>query len=297
MDLGQIANALESQFPDAGPLRPCRLLGTGFNSVAVETNNDLVFRIGRTSLAGYAKEARLLPALAARVPTPIPNPRWFVESSEAFPYGAIGYEKIAGSPLNALPENCDVLAADVARFLHALHGFPADEAAALGVPLAGPAARWLGPLRDEAMASLRELMTATEIARLDSWWDDVLADSELEQYVPALCHYDFWMENLLVDLEGGRLAGVLDFERALVGDRAQDFATLLDLGEPFVEAVEQVYSSFGGTLDPGHAHRRKRHWELRPLGGLSYGIRHDNPHEIASAIAKLRRGPVLHGAF
>ena len=293
MNLDQIADALEAEFSGLGSIRRCKLLGSGFNSIAVETNNGLVFRVGRTSYANYSKEARLLPQLATKVPVPIPSPRWFVESSDMFPHGAIGYEKIDGLTLTHAADPHDQLANDLANFLRALHAFPVVEATSLGVPRARPVASWLAPLRDEAMPVLGDLTTAAEIARIDAWWSEVLGDTELEGYAPALCHYDFWMENLLVDGTGTRLAGVLDFEDALIGDPAQDFATLMDLGEPFVADVERAYVAAGGAFDRGYAHRRRRHWELRPLGGLSYGIRQNDRDEVVDYVAKLRRGPVL----
>jgi hypothetical protein len=42
------------------------------------------------------------------------------------------------------------------------------------------------------------------------------------------------------------MIGIIDFESAIIGDPAQDFASLLYLGEPFTSFVINVYRALGG---------------------------------------------------
>jgi hypothetical protein len=48
------------------------------------------------------------------------------------------------------------------------------------------------------------------------------------------------------------------------------------------------------VLDATFAYRRRRLWELRELEGLAFAIRTADAAEIADALAKLRRGPILY---
>jgi aminoglycoside phosphotransferase (APT) family kinase protein len=97
-----------------------------------------------------------------------------------------------------------------------------------------------------------------------------------------------------VDEGATRLTGVVDFEDAALGDPAQDFATLLHLGESFAARVNAAHAAAGGVLDATFAYRRRRLWELRELEGLAFAIRTADAAEIADALAKLRRGPILY---
>ena len=293
-DLTAIAAGLRAAFPTLGPRAPLRLLGVGFGSVVVETPGGVVFRIARHRAAaeGHAREARLLPALRQRVPLPVPDPRWSVRPSATFAHGAIGYPKLPGQPLT--PERLargasDEIASDLARFLADLHSFSTADAEALGVP--NDDRRWeaIAARRDRSLPILRQTLDRTEYARVAEWWDDFLSDQTMREYAPALCHGDFWHENVLVDEAARRVAGVLDFESAEIGDPAEDFATLLYLGERFAAAVLTAYESAGGTVDAGFRYRVSRLWALREARVP------DDPAELEDQIRKLRASPILAG--
>jgi aminoglycoside 2''-phosphotransferase len=299
LDLDRIADRLRRLFPDPGEVRPARLLGVGFGSVVVEVG-ERVFRLARNPVAAeaQAREVRLLPELARWLATPVPDPRWHAGAREDFPFGVMGYPKLAGRPLSPeLVAGSDSLAisADLAAFLAELHTFPTERAVALGAP--GPAERRaaIEALADEELPLLRELLTADEHRTVSRWWDDFLTDPELRSYTPRLVHGDLWYENVLVDDAAREVVGVVDFESAAVEDPAQDFATLLYLGERFVERVVDAYVASGGRLGGGFSHRLRRHWELRELGAVRYALRFDRS-ELADALRKLRAGPVLGGA-
>lgn len=57
-DLDRLAVAIERVFPELRPSRPLSLLGRGFRSVAVETPNGVVLRVGQSPDAAedYARE-------------------------------------------------------------------------------------------------------------------------------------------------------------------------------------------------------------------------------------------------
>ena len=201
-------------------------LGVGFNSIAVETDSGLVFRVARTpgTAAGFAKEQRLLPRLSGVLPVAVPDPQWFAAETEHFPYGVIGYPKIEGRTLHPslLKTNRQIgLAGQIANLLEALHGLPLGDVARLDLP--GPVHFPIKyrTVAKETLPVLRQRMTSKEVDCIDRWWDAFLADERMTLFEPALTHGDFWFENMIVDQAASRLTGVVDWEHAAIGDRAQ----------------------------------------------------------------------------
>jgi aminoglycoside phosphotransferase (APT) family kinase protein len=298
LPLELLSARLAVAFPDLGGPVECRMLASGFRSTVVETSAGIVLRIGKNEAAarGFAREARLLPALAGRLPLTVPNPHWYCPPSRLFPFGVLGYEKLPGvtlSPERLAHSHYHEIARDIAHFLVALHSFPAHEATALGMPVERGVASWLASVRDRIMPTLRKRLSEAEHRRLEEWWLGVSTDSSLNSYEPALCHGDLWYENILVDEQSGRVIGVLDFENAAVGDRARDFATQLHLGPDFAQQVVAEYRKAGGTLEEGIEHRMDVWWTLRELDGLDFALRTNDRVELDDAMLKLRRGPVL----
>ena len=273
-------------------------LGVGFNSIAVEAEGGLVFRVARTegTAVRFAMETRLLPILGASLPVAVPEPLWFSPGSDHFPFGVIGYRKLESKPLRPDSLNADnraALAEQVARTLVALHKMPPRDVAGLGLPQpeAMPANYQL--LTEETLPVLRDRMTRAEFDRIDRWWEAFLADERMTQFEPTLTHGEFWFENMIVDQDASHLTGVVDWEHAAIGDRAQDFATLLHLGEEFTTAVIESYQSVGGRFGEDTHYHMRWLWELREFYGVLYGVRFDDEEELLDSIQKLRTGPLL----
>ena len=77
-------------------------------------------------------------------------------------------------------------------------------------------------------------------------WDEYEGD-------PSFIHLDFRGNNILVDPTSGRLAGVIDWGNAAVGDPALDFMWLaVWRGWPFAQAVLKHYA---GSVDAGFVER------------------------------------------
>jgi aminoglycoside phosphotransferase (APT) family kinase protein len=298
VDSDAVARGLRETFPDLGDVSVVRVLGAGFNSVAVETTGTLVFRIALTAGTAerFAMETRLLPLLRERLPIAVPEPRWFAETCAAFPLGVSGYPKIEGQVL--MPEmlgtgNIDGLASRTAEVLLAMRRFPVDEALALGLP--GPETRpthYEVP-RAETMPALEQHLTPQEFETVRRWWEVFLSDDCMRRYEPSLCHGDFWFANMLVDAGASRLAGIVDWEHATVFDAALDVSTLLHLGEEFMARVIEAYRAAGGAFDADDAHRMRRYWQLRHLYGVLHSVRFYDDAEMVDSIRKLREGPLL----
>ena len=297
-----LGRTLESAFPDLGRVAPLTELGEGFGSLVVETAGGVVFRIGKNSQAsvGYALEERLMPVLQPLVTVPVPAPQWRLASSEQFPFGLIGYRKLAGQTLH--PESLAGrdgrgVAADIARFLYDLHRVPRHLASAIGVP--GPPDPRLSnveEVRDEVIPVLRDILSGPEQAQMSEWWDAFLKDERMQQYEPVVRHGDLWYEHILVDSSVGKVVGVLDFEDTAIGDPAVDFATQLYLGKDFARLVVDRYAGLGGVVDPLVWHRMGRLQVLRELRGLRSAIRLDDQPEVEASVDKLRRTPLFDRA-
>lgn len=296
-DHATIARGLSEAFPELGAVVVTKTLGTGFNSIAVETNSGLVFRIARTegTAVRFEIETRLLPLLRASVPVAVPEPQWFAPQTSHFPLGVIGYPKISGRTLqpDLINEgNLPALAAQTARFLIALHDVPVSEVSEAGLPQPEATFAQYRALAGETRPVLKARVTPVEFGRIDRWWEAFLADERMKRFKPAVTHVDFWYENLIVDEDAARIVGVVDWEHAAIGDRAQDLATQ-NLGSVFTEAVLRAYRELGGRLDDEDRYRIRRLWELRHFFGVLYGIRFNDEEEIVDSIRKLREGSVL----
>jgi aminoglycoside 2''-phosphotransferase len=298
-NLAGLAADLRATFPGLRVAAPLRVLGAGFHSLAVETGDGVVFRVAgnREATAGHAREATLLPALRARLPLVIPDPRWYTGPSALFPFGVIGYRKVPGMPLDPsrlLRAETSALAAALGAFLHALHSFPAPEALALGVPGPDVQRGHLEQVRTTVLPPLHAALSAGEYRSVEQWWDRMLADPAMTPDPAVLCHGDLWYENVLVDPVRSVVTGVVDFEDANVGDPAQDFAALRYLGDRFVAATIDAYRVVGGPLTPRFAHRLQRYWELREFGGVHFAVTHADEAEFADSLRKLRAGAILN---
>ncbi|PKB19256.1 aminoglycoside phosphotransferase (APT) family kinase protein [Novosphingobium kunmingense] len=108
------------------------------------------------------------------------------------------------------------LIGDIARELAAIHTLPVD---GLPVPVMDTAAA-LGELKSRFL----DYGGDRPILALALRW---LEDNLPAPVAPRLCHGDFRLGNLLVEVEGadrGRLAGVIDWELAHLGDPHEDLA-------------------------------------------------------------------------
>src|SRR5688500_6362518 len=126
---------IREQFPDLAGLA-VEPYGSGWDNTAFLAGGRIVFRFPRKEMAVafLETEARVLPALAPRLPLPVPVPRWIGRPSERFPWPFAGYERLEGVTACAahLGEAERVaLAPALGEFVRALHAVPTD---GLGLP-------------------------------------------------------------------------------------------------------------------------------------------------------------------
>ena len=217
-----------AQFSDLAPVRVAPL-GVGWDNTAFLVNDVHVFRFPRREIAVplLEAEARLLPAIAPRLPLAVPVPDRIGRPSARFSWPFLGYRFVPGRTADRahLSETQREAAAEpLGRFLAALHGFPVDEALALGGVGDTIGRLDLAKKVPEALERLARLPAEV----LGSAPDKVrsILEGSARIRAPAarvLAHGDLYVRHLLVDDAGG-LCGVIDWGDLHIGNPAVDLS-------------------------------------------------------------------------
>jgi aminoglycoside phosphotransferase (APT) family kinase protein len=217
---------IEAQFPALAPARVERF-GVGWDNAAFRVNGSYVFRFPQRQMAVACleSETRVMPAVAPRLPLPVPSPAFVGRPAGGYPWPFAGHALVPGRTACAanLDEARRTAAAEpLAHFLAALHSFPAAEAARAG---AGPDT--LGrldlsrrrPWARERLAELARRGLVEDVRPFAAVLD--AAPPSYESRGDTLVHGDLYVRHLLVD-EAGRLSGVIDWGDVHLGDPAAD---------------------------------------------------------------------------
>jgi aminoglycoside phosphotransferase (APT) family kinase protein len=205
IDEALVRRLLSEQFPRWGGL-PLTPFGAGTDHVMMRLGDDLVVRLPRREAKAIELEQRWLPFLAPRLPLPVPVPIGFGEPSPEYPARWSVQQWLDGDhDFTDLP----ACATRLASFLTALR--EVDTAGAPAGYRGGRPADWTGAVE----AGLRDF----DVPGGAALW---AAQAELPGWdgPPVWTHGDLLPTNLLA--VGGRLAAVLDFGCAGVGDPACD---------------------------------------------------------------------------
>lgn len=218
----QVRRLIGDQFPQwAGlPVRP--VAKSGWDNVTFHLGDAMVVRL--PSAAEYAlaveKEQRWLPALAPRLPLPIPVPIAKGHPGASYPFSWSIYRWLHGEPASADHIADPVrFALDLAGFLAALQNVDAADGPQPGKHnwFRGATLRTYETQVQHALTALEGQIDA-DLAReiwktaLDAPWNGV----------DTWFHGDIAPGNLLLD--GGELAAVIDFGTCGVGDPSCDMA-------------------------------------------------------------------------
>ncbi len=263
-----VRDLLRDQHPDLAD-RPVRLGARGWDNQLWRLGDDLAVRLPWATGSADAllrKEHAWLPALAPRLPLPVPVPQRLGEPSALFPRPWIVTTWVPGEPADRAPVTRAAEAATtLAAFLTALHQ-PAPEEA--------PADRFGrgGPLAACSEGFTRQLTEATEAGLIPDpdaareVWEDAAAAPGWAG--PALwLHGDLHPANVLT--ADGTICGVVDFGDLSAGDPAGDLAaawTLLPDG-----AADLFHAAYRPAPDAATL-RRARGWAAgRALAGILIG--------------------------
>jgi len=255
IDTDLVARLIAAQFPQWADLPVAPVPTSGWDNRTFRLGDELTVRLPSAEryVLQVEKEQRWLPLLAPRLPLPIPTPVAHGAPGEGYPHPWSVLRWLDGEPAITAPiEDHTAFAATLAEFLAALAAVdPADG------PAPGPHNFWRGgPLttyEQETHDAVAALGPRIDRAAVLAAWDDAMAATW--HGAPVWFHGDVAVGNLL--LRDGRLAAVIDFGTAGVGDPACDvvIAWALFAGE------SRAAFRAGLGVDPG-TWSRGRGWAL-----------------------------------
>jgi aminoglycoside phosphotransferase (APT) family kinase protein len=229
----------------------------GYDYQIVVVDDAWVLRFPRRAEVARVleQEVELLPVLARALPVEVPR---FEHVSREPPY--VLYRLIAGTPL------VDEDEPGVRTFLDALHALEPGT-----LPLRRPV--WVDEYLERCERFARDVVPLLdrdeqELAR------GLLADAQtLTGFEPVPVHGDVLPEHLLC--RDGRLAGVIDWSDACIGDPALDYAWLLHGPFPHWEVDDEL--------------RRRAHFyhRLEPWIWAYYGLLTEQPERVRAGLAEI----------
>lgn len=219
IDRALVAGLLADQHPDLAGL-PLEELEAGWDNAMFRLGEGLAVRLPRREVGAdlIAHEQDWLPALAPRLTLAVPAPVRRGGPGRGYPWRWSVLPWLAGQAAD-LREPDPGEGPAFGRFLRSLHqpapaGAPANPWR--GVPLPGRAP--IVEARMERAAAASDAITP-EVRAV--WRAALEAPIDVE---PTWLHGDLHPRNVLV--EGGRLAGVIDWGDITAGDRATDLAAI-----------------------------------------------------------------------
>jgi aminoglycoside phosphotransferase (APT) family kinase protein len=241
---GQVPDVVRAALPGL-QVRSVVLLGQGLDNLVYEVNGTLVVRFSKEPDPArrarlISSEAGLLAAVADVSPLPVPEPV-FTDPE----HGCWAYAKLPGVPLLGLPlvqrlAHAPAAAAELGRFLAALHATPARKMARLVGPDEVPLAGW----RDEAAVSYATVTGAIPASRRGSVEAFLAARPPKDGGTLVFSHNDLGIEHTLVVPATGAITGVIDWSDAALTDPARDFGLLFrDLGPAALTAALTSYQA------------------------------------------------------
>lgn len=233
-------------------------IDAGFDYKVLILEDAWVVRWPRHALAveEIEQEVELLPVLGPLLPVAVPE----FEYVSREPW-LVAYRLIRGRPV--VDEDPD----GVRAFLDALHAVDVE-----AVPARRP--DWLETYREQADEFRRVVLPLLDPDERSAG-EALLAETEtLAEFRPALTHSDLLPEHLLV--HEGKLAGVIDWGDARIGDPALDYAWLLN--GPFPD----------WDVDDELRRRARVYHRLGPWFEAHNGVLNDHPARVRNGLAAVR---------
>lgn len=269
---------LAETFPSIGPIVEMEEIVGGWDCYTYLVNRIWIFQLPRPAAAHgwFAGQIRLLRRLKGRLPSAIPELQFICEEPLC-----LGYRRIDGKPAACMakgewPES-------LGAFLRSLHSIDPSET---GLPLS-TASDWR-KLNQQLIQEFRDrvvpLLTPKEKQSAEAMFSVFTEDRTLLELSPVLVHRDLGPEHILVT-EEGRLAGVIDWGDARLGDPAIDFSWLL-FGLPKEGA--RALRAYGATSNLALCRRALFYHQLGPWHEVTHGIDTKQPTVVASGLAGVR---------
>jgi aminoglycoside 2''-phosphotransferase len=242
-------------------------------------------------------EAKVLDLVRSHVDVPVPHLAMLGDDACRYPY-------LAGTPLTrrallSWPEaDRNAVLKAVVRFIAQMHAIPTEDATAAGI---GPSdtnrdASWWRTFHADLTTTLYPLLMRHQRDYVDDLFAPVLDGTLAFGHRPTLVYGDVASYHLLVDPIARRLAAVLDFGTAGIGDPAVDVAALLHV---FGESLIDPHLHEHGALDDATLQRARFWCATLDLQLALLGLRHDDPRLLVAHVGAAARDllPVRLAAY
>jgi aminoglycoside phosphotransferase (APT) family kinase protein len=237
VDAGTARRMLRDQFPDL-ELTSVEPLGVGWDVTVYLVDETWAVRFPRREVAAptLLREIALLPALAPRLPIPVPVPQLVGRPTDDYPWTFWGAPFLRGDELadSGLPDaDRGGLATQLGHFLRTLHDpalaaelstGPASVLSQDPMRRATPSTR--GPMAREFLDLLASRGTWDAGSAVDRAADELIAAADPlppPTGDPVLVHGDLHLRHVLVGADGSA-AGVIDWGDACYADPALDLS-------------------------------------------------------------------------
>jgi aminoglycoside phosphotransferase (APT) family kinase protein len=275
IDADLVRRLVDTQFPQWARLPLTAFASSGTVNAIYRLGADMYVRL--PLLEQWARElkveAKWLPRMRPHIPLEIPEPLGWGVPAEGYPFAWAIYRWIEGEPwdLDRVRDERES-AADLARFVRALHGVdttgvePVDTQ--FDIPLLTALDDWIR----QSIELSRDMIDADA---LSAAWDAALELPAFDgPYVWV--HGDLGADNVLV--RNGRLNAVIDWGAVHVGDAARDLAGLWGM---FSREGRSAFREAAAVDDATWA--RAWAWAIKPVGGIHY-YRDTNPSHVQDCL-------------
>jgi aminoglycoside phosphotransferase (APT) family kinase protein len=210
-----VRSLVEAQFPQWSHLPLQRITSTGTDNAIYRLGPKMGVHLPRIEWAVQQvdKEFAWLPRLGPQLPMAVPTPLARGEPGPGYPFPWLVYRWLDGEDLqHRQVSDSRWFGQDLAVFVKALESVETTDG-----PPAGPRGQSLLPFDGATRAAIRGLGTAIDGNRATNVWQSAL-DAQPWPGPRVWVHGDLLPGNVLVN--DGRLAGILDWSSAGVGDPA-----------------------------------------------------------------------------
>lgn len=204
-------------------------------------DRPLVLRIAPPDDAGFvfyergmmAQEPPIHALIRERTSAPVPEIIAYDTSRRLIDRDYLLMERLPGVPLTQFQctqAQLDGILEQLGRHLREIHGITADRYGYLGEHnCMEPQPDWASAFRVMWGKLIDDVVQAGYYDGEQESWAKGLLDRHIEHFdrpvTSRLLHMDIWSQNILVD-DGANVTGLVDFDRALWGDKEIEFAVL-----------------------------------------------------------------------
>jgi aminoglycoside 2''-phosphotransferase len=287
--------SIQARYPDLTIERAYLNREGQYNDVLVvneglDGRDALVFRFAKypASLQTLRRETAILQRIRPHITLAIPHPIYQSLDTGTIGETFVGYPMIAGKPLwgelfQTINDDTvlDRLACQLATFLRELHTLPVSELSSIELPLDDDPetyASMYARIRDKLFVYMRP----DARVQIADHFESYLSDPRIYDFEPVLRHGDFGTGNLIYDPDAQRIAGVIDFGFAGLGDAASDMAGLrAGFGKAFLERCARTYPEIHAA-----SRRIQFYYGTFALQEALFGIENDDPEAFEAGIAQ-----------